>query len=170
MIKSMTGFGRAEQLFEAYKISVEIKSVNNRYLDINTKVYKQYSFLEEVVRECVSAGLSRGKVDVFVQIEPVGEEEIAVTLNDGVVKGYRDALSRLVEVADVPDDIAASSFLRLPDVFKIEKQFFSINNNILRITAELFNVVKNIIFTVFEANKIELAVRKIFQKFKPTLC
>lgn len=122
MIKSMTGFGRAEQLFEAYKISVEIKSVNNRYLDINTKVYKQYSFLEEVVRECVSAGLSRGKVDVFVQIEPVGEEEIAVTLNDGVVKGYRDALSRLVEVADVPDDIAASSFLRLPDVFKIEKQ------------------------------------------------
>ena len=122
MARSMTAFGRASAVVNGKEIIVDIRSVNNRYLDINTKVYKQYSFLEEVVRECVSAGLSRGKVDVFVQIEPVGEEEIAVTLNDGVVKGYRDALSRLVEVADVPDDIAASSFLRLPDVFKIEKQ------------------------------------------------
>ena len=84
MIKSMTGYGRAEQLFDSYKINVEIKSVNNRYLDVNTKVYKQYSFIEEVVRECVSSALSRGKVDIFVQIETVGEEEIVVSLNDGV--------------------------------------------------------------------------------------
>ncbi len=122
MIKSMTGYGRAEQLFDSYKINVEIKSVNNRYLDVNTKVYKQYSFIEEVVRECVSSALSRGKVDIFVQIETVGEEEIVVSLNDGVVKGYREAMEKISDVANVPDDIAVSSFLRLPDVFVIEKQ------------------------------------------------
>lgn len=122
MIKSMTGYGRAEQLFDSYKINVEIKSVNNRYLDVNTKVYKQYSFLEEVVRECVSSSLSRGKVDIFVQVEPIGEEEIVVSLNDGVVKGYKDAMTKIADVAKVPDDITVSSFLRLPDVFVIEKQ------------------------------------------------
>lgn len=122
MIKSMTGYGRAEQLFDGYKINVEIKSVNNRYLDVNTKVYKQYSFLEEVVRECVSSSVSRGKVDIYVQVETVGEEEIVVSLNDGVVKGYKEAMTKIVDVAKVPDDISVSSFLRLPDVFVIEKQ------------------------------------------------
>lgn len=122
MIKSMTGFGRAEQLFSDYKINIEMKSVNNRYLDINTKVYKQYSFLEEVVRDVVSSSLARGKVDIFVQVEPVGEEEVVVSLNDSVVKGYRNALTKLADSYDVPNDIAVSSFLRLPDVFTIEKQ------------------------------------------------
>lgn len=122
MIKSMTGFGRAEKIFDEYKINIEIKSVNNRYLDINTKVYKQYSFLEEVIRDCVSEALSRGKVDVFVQIEPVGNEEIVVSLNDSVVLGYRNAFSRLAELADIPDDIGVSAFLRVPDAFKVEKQ------------------------------------------------
>lgn len=122
MIKSMTGYGRAEQIFDNYKISIEIKSVNNRYLDLSTKLYKQYSFLEEVIRESVSKVLSRGKVDVFVQIETVGIEDIKVSLNEGVVLGFKDAMSRLCELADVENDIKASSFIRLPDVYTIEKQ------------------------------------------------
>ncbi len=122
MIKSMTGYGRAEKLFDDYKISVETKSVNNRYLDIGTKVYKQYSFLEEVAREQASSILSRGKVDIFIQIDVIKEDEIKVTLNEEVAKGYRKALVQLSEVADVEDDIKASSFLRLPDIFKIEKE------------------------------------------------
>jgi len=122
MIKSMTGFGRAEKTFDKYKITIEMKSVNNRYLDISTRVYKQYSFLEEIIRECVSAVLTRGKVDVFVQLETIGDEEIAITLNDNVVLGYRNALERLSEVANVENDVFVSSFIRLPDVFTIEKQ------------------------------------------------
>jgi len=122
MIKSMTGFGRAEKVFDAYKITIEMKSVNNRYLDINTKVYKQYSFLEEVIRDVVSTSVNRGKVDVFVQIEPVGDEEIEISLNEGVVIGYRNALRRLSELAEVADDVSVSSFIRLPDVFTIEKK------------------------------------------------
>ncbi len=122
MIKSMTGFGRAEKTFEKYKITIEMKSVNNRYLDINTKVYKQYSFLEEIIRESVSSSLTRGKVDVFVQFETIGEEEIVIRLNDSVVMGYRDALIKLSDIADVKNDMTTSSFIRLPDVFTIEKQ------------------------------------------------
>lgn len=122
MIKSMTGYGRAENVFDKYKISVEIKSVNNRYLDINTKVYKQYSFLEEVVRECVSKALSRGKVDIFVQIETVGVEDIKVSLNEGVVYGFKEATEKLSEIAGVENDMKVSSFIRLPDVFTIEKE------------------------------------------------
>ena len=122
MIKSMTGYGRAEKLFDDYKITVETKSVNNRYLDISTKVYKQYSFLEEVAREQASNILSRGKVDIFIQIDVIKEDEIKVTLNEGVAKGYRLALTQLSDVVGVEDDIKASSFLRLPDIFKIEKE------------------------------------------------
>ena len=122
MIKSMTGFGRAERVFDKYKITIEMKSVNNRYLDISTRVYKQYSFLEEIIRETVSSVLTRGKVDVFVQFETIGDEEIAITLNDSVVFGYRDAFKRLSDIAEVENDVAVSSFIRLPDVFTIEKQ------------------------------------------------
>jgi len=122
MIRSMTGFGRAEQLFDEYKISVELKAVNNRYLDINTKVYKQYSFLEEIARECVASALSRGKIDIFIQIEPIGNDDITVTLNESLALSYNDAMKRLSEVIDIRDDIGTSSFLRLPDVFVVEKK------------------------------------------------
>ena len=91
MIKSMTGYGTAECLYEKYKITVEVKSVNNRYLDTNIRLYKQYSFIEETARECISLALSRGKVDMFIQIEPVGVDEITVTLNEGVALGFCDA-------------------------------------------------------------------------------
>ncbi len=122
MIKSMTGFGRSEMAFDNYKITIEMKSVNNRFLDINTKVYKQYSFLEEVIRESVSSHISRGKIDVFVQIELTGDEEIVINLKDNVVLGYKDALERLSDITGAKNDMSVSSFIRLPDVFDIEKR------------------------------------------------
>ena len=154
----MTGYGRAEQLFDKYKINVELKSVNNRYLDINTKVYKQYSFLEEVVRECVSSSLSRGKVDIFVQIETIGEEDIIVSLNEGVVKGYRDAMKGISEVAGVSDDTAVSSFLRLPDVFIIEKQ----EKDKEQITSDAKIVIENAIADLSDNRQREGARLKNF--------
>ena len=122
MIKSMTGFGRADMLFDDYKINVEVKTVNNRYLDINTKVYKQYSFLEETARECISKALSRGKADMFIQIEPVGSDDVAVVLNEGLAVEYKNAMDKLAEIVDVKSDISVSAFLRLPDVFNVEKK------------------------------------------------
>lgn len=122
MIKSMTGYGTAECLYEKYKITVEVKSVNNRYLDTNIRLYKQYSFIEETARECISLALSRGKVDMFIQIEPVGVDEITVTLNEGVALGFRDAVNKLSDVIGVANNAPLSSYFHFPDMFTIEKQ------------------------------------------------
>ena len=74
MIKSMTGYGRCEKQFDEYRITAEVKTVNNRYLDIYTKVYKQYSFIEDKLKALVNQYVSRGKVDCFVQIETFREK------------------------------------------------------------------------------------------------
>lgn len=122
MIKSMTGYGSAEALYEKYKITVEVKSVNNRYLDTNVRFYKQYSFIEETARECIAKFLSRGKVDMFIQIEPVGVDEIKVTLNEGVALGFKDAVEKLSEVTGIPNNASISSYFHFPDMFTIEKE------------------------------------------------
>ena len=122
MIKSMTGYGSAEALYEKYKITVEVKSVNNRYLDTNIRFYKQYSFIEETAREHISKALSRGKVDMFIQIEPIGDDEITVTLNEGVAKGFQNAVAKLSEVTGIPNNASISSYFHFPDMFTIEKE------------------------------------------------
>lgn len=121
MIKSMTGYGRGEKLFNDYKITVEIKSVNNRYLDYNIRMYKQYSFVEDAVRECLATRISRGKVDVFIQYDTVDNDDKVITLNTSVAKGYYDALKAMEEKLGIRDDITVSSISRFPDVFNVEK-------------------------------------------------
>ncbi|MBO5007540.1 MAG: YicC family protein [Clostridia bacterium] len=121
MIKSMTGYGRGEKLFNDYKITVEIKSVNNRYLDYNIRMYKQYSFVEDAVRECLATRISRGKVDVFIQYDTVDNDDKVITLNTSVAKGYYDALKAMGEKLGIRDDITVSSISRFPDVFNVEK-------------------------------------------------
>ena len=121
MIKTMTGYGRAEKQFEKYKIIIEAKSVNNRYLDIDVRTYKQYIFLEEVLRECISSALSRGKISVFLQIETTDSNENLISLNESTAVGYLDAMKKIAALDGVKDDISVSSFLRLPDIFSVEK-------------------------------------------------
>lgn len=121
MIKSMTGYGRAEKQFDKYKILIEAKSVNNRYLDADIRTYKQYTFLEEVIRECISASVSRGKISVFLQVEPTQNSNIMVALNESTAIGYLNAMNKLADLDGVKNDISVSSFLRLPDIFSVEK-------------------------------------------------
>ncbi len=121
MIKSMTGYGRAEKLYDGCKISVEIKSVNNRYLDYGIRVYKQYSFIEEAVRECVSGKISRGKVDVFVQFDTNENSGEIITVNSDVAKGYYDALKSLGDNLKIENDVTVSTLSRFQDIFNIEK-------------------------------------------------
>ena len=122
MIKSMTGYGRGEKLFDDYKITVEIKSVNNRYLDYNIRMYKQYSFVEDAVRECLSSKISRGKVDVFIQYDTIEKDDKVITLNESVAEGYLNALKNLGEKYNVKDDISVSTLARFADIFNVEKQ------------------------------------------------
>ncbi len=122
MIKSMTGYGSAEALYDKYKITVEVKSVNNRYLDTNIRFYKQYSFIEEVARECISKAVSRGKVDMFIQIEPVEGDDIKVSVNKGVAIAYRNAVDELSKLTEVPNNAPLSSYFHFPDIFIVEKE------------------------------------------------
>ncbi len=122
MIKSMTGYGRGEKQFNDYKITVEIKSVNNRYLDYNIHTYKQYSFVEDAVRECLSSKINRGKVDIFIQYDTVDNDDRIITLNSSVVDGYLGALKQLANETGLKDDVTVTSISRFPDVFNVEKK------------------------------------------------
>ncbi len=122
MIKSMTGYGRAQGNFSGGDITVEIKSVNNRYLDCGVKLPRGYAYLEEGVKSLVQKSISRGKVDVFITINAAGADNVTISVNEPVAKGYIDAMRQLVEQYGIQDDISASAISRFSDVFIVEKQ------------------------------------------------
>ncbi len=122
MVKSMTGYGRAQGSFSGGDILVEIKSVNNRYLDCGVKLPRIYGFAEEAVKAAVQKSISRGKVDVFITISSAGAENVKISLNAPVVEGYLAALKQIAADYGVRDDISVSSLSRFPDVFLVEKQ------------------------------------------------
>ena len=122
MIKSMTGYGRAQGSFSGGDITVEVKSVNNRYLDCGVKLPRGYAYLEEGVKSQVQKTISRGKVDVFITINAAGADNVKISVNEPVAKGYIDAMHRLVQEYGVQDDISASAISRFSDVFLVEKQ------------------------------------------------
>ena len=121
MIKSMTGYGRAQGSFSGGDITVEVKSVNNRYLDCGVKLPRGYAYLEESIKALVQKSISRGKVDVFVTINAAGADNVTVSVNTPVAEGYLAAMRQLVEQYGVADDISASVFSRFSDVFLVEK-------------------------------------------------
>jgi len=122
LIKSMTGYGRAQGSFSGGEITVEIKSVNNRYLDCGVKLPRVYSFAEDAVKGLVQRTISRGKVDVFITVNSAGADNMKITLNAPVVEGYLSALKQLARDYDVRDDISVSSLSRFSDVLIMEKQ------------------------------------------------
>lgn len=125
MIRSMTGYGRAEGVFEGVNITVELRSVNNRYLDCTIKMPRSYIFAEDALRERVQSKVGRGKVDVFVNITHTGGEALSVTVNEGLAKAYIDALWRLYELGGgqkVRMDYYPTDLARFPDVLLVEKQ------------------------------------------------
>ena len=121
MIKSMTGYGRAVETVNGREFSVEIRSVNNRYLDCSVRLPRILTFAEDAVKQAVKASVSRGKVDVFISMRTDGGEETTVSLNEAMLKGYLDAMRKMVSDFEIQDDISVSAVARLPEVFVIEK-------------------------------------------------
>ena len=121
MIKSMTGYGRAVETVNGREFTVELRSVNNRYLDCNVRLPRLVSFAEDAVKQAVKASVSRGKVDVFISIRSEGGEEAQISLNKAVLDGYLAAMRQMVAEHDVKDDISVSTVSRLPDVFIVDK-------------------------------------------------
>ena len=121
LIKSMTGYGRAVETVNGREFTVEIRSVNNRYLDCSVRLPRMVSFAEDAVKQAVKASVSRGKVDVFISVRTEGGDEARISLNTGILEGYLAAMRKMVEQYGVADDISASAVARLPEVFVVEK-------------------------------------------------
>ena len=122
MIRSMTAFGRHTEAVNNKNITVEIKSVNNRYFDCSVRISRNYSFLEEKIKPYLqSHGVSRGKVDVSITIEPIGSSDVSITLNEEYAKAYYEALCRLRETLELPGEITVATMQRDSNVFTFSK-------------------------------------------------
>ena len=121
MIKSMTGYGRAVETVNGREFTVELRSVNNRYLDCNVKMPRSLSFAEEAVKQAVKQAVSRGKVDVYISVKSETADDTKITLNTAVLEGYLAAMRQMVTEFGVKDDISVSTVSRLPEVFSVEK-------------------------------------------------
>ncbi len=121
MVKSMTGYGRARQTLNGRDITVEVRSVNNRYLDCTVKVPRTYIFAEDSVKARVQKAVSRGKVDVFITIDAAAADETVVAVNEPLARGYYEALTRLKDMFSLEDGLNAVTLAKFPDVLTITK-------------------------------------------------
>ena len=121
MIRSMTGFGRAQDTVDGVTVTVEIKSVNHRYFDFSCRVPRNYGFLEEKLKSFVQSRVTRGKIECYVQIEAQEVEECIVKVNHSLAKGYIDALNEIGEVYGLENDINVSAVARNHDIFSVHK-------------------------------------------------
>ena len=124
MVKSMTGYGRGEQAFEGVQIVVELRAVNNRYLDCTVKMPRAYIFAEDAIKSRIQGGVARGKVDVFVTITRSGGDDVVVTVNETLAKSYVEALQKLHELGlgRVRREYYPTDLARFPDVLTVEKR------------------------------------------------
>lgn len=119
MSVSMTGFGRGEYRDENYHFTVECKSINHRYLDINIRLPRKIAFFEEKIRSQAKQYLKRGRIDIFVGMELVGESESELRLDLKLAKGYHEVLKKIAGEIDVKNDITISTIARFPEVVKL---------------------------------------------------
>ncbi len=121
MVKSMTGYGRARETRSGRDITVEVRSVNNRYLDCTVKMPRAFIFAEDAIKTVVQKYASRGKVDVFITVESHGADESVVVVNEQLAKSYIDAMRRLQQLGGDAAEISVSDLARLPDVLTVTK-------------------------------------------------
>lgn len=122
MIKSMTGYGSAKGTVEGLNITVELKSVNNRYLDASVRLPRSFLFAEELLKSAVQRHISRGKVDVFVSVDSSDAGDMTVKVNEPLLKGYLEALRHIADEYELPLDVTAYNVSRFSDVLSVEKK------------------------------------------------
>ena len=124
MVKSMTGYGRGEQSFEGVRVVVELRSVNNRYLDCTVKMPRAYIFAEEAMKAKVQGGVSRGKVDVFVTITRDHGDDMVVTVNEALARSYVEAIQKLhgLGLGRARREYYPTDLARFPDVLTVERR------------------------------------------------
>ena len=142
MIRSMTGFGRCRETVEGLDITVEIKSVNSRFLDCTAKISRAYGYLEERVKPyLMSRGVTRGKVDVWISVEVMDSGSVEITADEGYLQGYLNALYTLRDKYGLRDDISVMTVARNHDIFQIKKPDEDIEHDWERVLAVLSKAV-----------------------------
>ena len=121
MLKSMTGFGRDETITNEYKISVEMKAVNHRYLDLNIKMPKKFNYFEASIRTLLKAYLQRGKVDLFISYEDYTEGNLCLNYNKTLAAAYMEAFRQMAEQFSLPNDVTVSALAKCPEVLTMEQ-------------------------------------------------
>ncbi len=121
MVRSMTGYGRAKQERNGRSITVEVRSVNNRYLDCTVKMPRAYIFAEDAMKALVQKSISRGKVDVFVTMDAVEADQTVVQVNESLARSYYEALTRLQKMFVLSNDLSPVALAKFPDVLTVTK-------------------------------------------------
>ena len=139
MIKSMTGYGSAKLSEDDITVSVELRSVNNRYLETSVRIPRTFLALEDEIKNTVKEHISRGKVDLFVTIDSSAADTIAVTVNGKLAEAYVNALRQMSEIYELPFDLTSAALARMPDVLSVEKEETE-NERIARVLHEALKV------------------------------
>lgn len=121
MISSMTGYGSAKRIAAGFSISVELRSVNNRYLETSVRMPRSFLFAEDAVKSAVQKHISRGKVDVFVSISSADVDDVEVRVDESLLKAYMNAVSHIADEYSVSGEITALAASHFPDVLTVER-------------------------------------------------
>lgn len=150
MIRSMTGYGKQSLNVEKREYQVEIKSVNHRYLDINIKLPKSISYLEDTIKKEISAKIKRGKIDVFITFENNSQEGKNITINKELAKLYIEQLKELAQEEKILNNIEVMDIAKLPDILIVKN-----DEEDEKIQNELIEVVQGAISKIIEMKNIE---------------
>ena len=150
MIRSMTGYGKAEKSIEQRMYQIEIKSVNHRYLDISVKMPKQLSYLEESIKSLISSEIKRGKVDVFITFENNSAQGKEIKINTEIAKIYIDELKKLAKQENILSNIEVTEISKYPDVLSIQNV-----NDEETIKQEILEVTKIALEQLIKMKKVE---------------
>ncbi len=121
MVRSMTGYGKGFAENSDARVTIEMKSVNHRYLDLNIKLPKKLNFLESQIRNKIAESIFRGKVDVYITLNEHADASYKVSVNEAMAKSYFESISSMASNLGIENDMRASSIVRLPDVIEIEE-------------------------------------------------
>ena len=152
MIRSMTGFGRCTQSVDGLDITVEVKSVNSRFLDCSVKISRAFAYLEERIKPYLQKrGITRGKVDVWIGIDVTDSQNVEIALDEGYLKAYLDALTRMRDGYGLRDDISVMTVARNQDIFRVKKP----EEDIERDWARVLTVLEPAVDAFLEARERE---------------
>lgn len=139
VFKSMTGYGKSQKIINGRDILVEIRSVNHRYFEYNSRIPRAYSYIDEKLKALLKSKIERGKVDISVTVNNIENKETEIIVNKAVAEGYVNALRSVAEDLNLSDDLTLSKLIKLPDIFNVRKTLDNeeeIWNNISEVASE----------------------------------